>query len=206
MSSRKTDFPELINIDDTIIESDILQEQFICDLDACKGACCVAGDSGAPLMQEELSVLDRIYEQVKPYMRKEGRKAVAKQGRYVLDEGDFATPLVEGKECAYVFFDESGCAKCAIEAAFRDGKTDFIKPVSCHLYPIRIDPDRSFLRLKYERWSICKAACRFGKKQGVRLFEFLKEPLIRRFGHVWYDTLCAVAEHYGEKPKAKDTP
>lgn len=203
MSSSPNNFPELINIDDTIIEREIFQEHFVCDLNACKGACCVEGEAGAPLLNSETETLEMIYDQVKPFMREEGKKAVRMNGKYLRRHGFYETPLVNNKECAYVHFDEDGTAKCAIETAYRAGKTSFKKPISCHLYPIRITKDRAFLRLRYDKWAICKAACHFGKKVKVRIFEFLKEPLIRRFGQDWYNTMEAVNKHYSEPTESK---
>ncbi len=189
----------MIQIDDTIISLDVLQKQFVCNLHKCKGQCCIEGDSGAPLDEDELPVLDRIYEQVSVYLREEGRESIEKQGKYVTDlDGDFVTPLIEGKECAYVIFDENQIAKCAIEKAYEEGKIDFKKPISCHLYPIRLQKLRKYTAVNYDVWDICSDACTLGKELKVRVFEFLKEPLIRKFGEDWYNQLIE-AEQLLEK-------
>lgn len=209
MSSQKPEIPELFNIDDTLIEAEILTESFLCNLNACKGACCVKGASGAPLEEEEKAMMRKIYPKVMPYMRKEGIQSVEKHGTYVeklvgrkskraLPTTEAETPLVNGKECAYVTFDRQGIAKCAIEQAYEKGDIDFKKPVSCHLYPIRVEKESFFYRLRYDRWKICNPACLHGAKHGVKIFEFLKEALIRRFGQQWYDTLLAVYASYIE--------
>jgi hypothetical protein len=150
----------------------------------------VEGESGAPLEEGELAVLDRIYENVKPYLTAEGRKTISKYGRYVVDsDGDYVTPLVNGdEECAYTVYDK-GIAQCGIERAFLDGKTKFRKPISCHLYPIRVNKLKSGEALNYHRWDICRPACSNGKQLGVRIFEFLKTPLIRKYGEKWYRQL-----------------
>lgn len=178
----------------TIISDDVIQEQFVCNLAKCKGACCVAGDSGAPLAIHELPILQEIYEKVKPYMEAKGIAAVEEQGVYVKDfEDDYTTPCVDGnKECAYVTF-ENGITYCAIEKAYNDGKIDFKKPISCHLYPIRISKYDEFEALNYDRWSICSDACTFGKSLKVSVYQFLKEPLIRKYGQTWYEELEVLA-------------
>src|SRR4051812_9572570 len=144
----------MITIDKTLISEDLLDKKFVCDLHACKGACCVAGESGAPLDKEELQVLDSVLEQVKPYMVKKGIKAVEKYGTYVVDsDGDYTTTLVSpGAECAFVYFDETNTAKCAIEKAFYEGKIGWKKPISCHLYPVRISKYKSYDAVNYHKW------------------------------------------------------
>lgn len=182
----------MIRIDDTLVSDDFFSEKFVCDLSACKGACCVEGESGAPLEENELEKLDEIYDEVKPYMRPEGIDAVKKQGLFTVDtDGDYVTPLVDGKECAYVAFDKNGTAKCTIEMAFRDGKTDFHKPVSCHLYPMRINELKDFTALNYHHWPICDPARTCGANLNVKVFRFLKEPIIRKFGEEYFEKLVA---------------
>ncbi|WP_128332057.1 DUF3109 family protein [Apibacter sp. HY039] len=177
----------MIQIDDTIISLDVFQKQFVCNLNKCKGICCVEGDSGAPLDEDELPVLEEIYDQVAPYLRDEGKRSIELQGKYVTDiDGDYVTPLIEGKECAYVIFDDAGIAKCAIEKAYEEGKVSYKKPISCHLYPIRLQKLRKYIALNYDEWHICSDACTLGKELKVKVFEFLKEPLIRKFGEDWY--------------------
>jgi hypothetical protein len=181
----------MIAIDKTLISEDLLEKKFVCDLNACKGACCVAGDSGAPLDEEELPIIDSILEKVKPFMVKKGVAAIEKRGAYVIDgDGDYTTTLVrEGAECAFVFFDETNTAKCAIEKAFNEGVIDWKKPLSCHLYPVRITRHKGYDAVNYNKWEICKPACECGKKLDVPVYRFLKEPLIRKYGKNWFKQL-----------------
>lgn len=191
----------MVAIDKTLISEDVFDKKFVCDLNACKGACCVAGDSGAPLDKDELEVLDSVLEQVKPYMTKKGLKAVEKHGTYVVDsDGDYTTTLVSEKaECAFVYFDDKKIAKCAIEQAYYDGKITWKKPISCHLYPIRITKHKSYDAVNYSKWDVCKPACECGKKLDVPVYKFLKEPLIRKYGKGWYKQLEKSAEMFLKK-------
>lgn len=196
----------MIAINHTLISEDIFDKKFVCDLNACKGECCVAGDSGAPLDKKELKLLDKVYPVVKPYMNEKGINAVEKHGPYVKDaDGDYTTTLVsEGAECAFVYFDDNNIAKCAIEQAYYDGKLepivgDWKKPISCHLYPIRITEYKEYDALNYHSWNVCKPACECGQKLDVPVFKFLKEPLIRKYGEDWYKELEAVFEVYKSK-------
>ncbi|MEO6168144.1 MAG: DUF3109 family protein [Chitinophagales bacterium] len=184
----------MILINNTIVSDDLLDKEFVCALDKCKGACCVAGDSGAPLDYEETAVLEEIYESVKPYMTAEGIESVEKFGKWLIDsEGDFVTPLVRGMEqCAYVFFD-SGIAKCAIEKAYYEGKVDFKKPISCHLYPVRVTRHKDYDAVNYNKWEVCSPACKNGKELGVSVYQFVKDALIRKYGLDWYDQLQGAA-------------
>lgn len=186
----------LIEVDGRILVTDILTEHFLCDIARCKGMCCVEGNAGAPLEEEELGILEDEYENFRTYMTPEGRAAVASQGLYVRDaDGDWTTPLVGEADCAYAFH-EGGVTMCAIERAWREGQTPFMKPVSCHLYPIRV---RRFSDgsegLNYHRWDVCAAACANGRAHGVRIYEALKAPLIRRFGEEFYNDLCEAARY-----------
>lgn len=184
----------MIIVDNALVSEDILEKHFVCDLAACKGACCVDGESGAPLEQEEIAILENILDEVKPYMSEAGRKVVEQTGVCEVDgDGDFVTPLIDGKECAFAFFDERGIAKCAIEKAFREGKTDFPKPLSCHLYPIRITPMKDFTAVNYHHWPICDPARSCGVRLEVPVFRFLKEPIIRKFGSEFFKKLEAAA-------------
>ena len=184
----------MIQVDDKIISFEVFEKQFVCDLSACKGACCVEGDAGAPLADKELDVLPNIYNEVKSYMRTEGIAEIEKQGFFVLDgDGDKTTPLVKNKECAFVVFDENNIAKCSIEQAYNDGKINFKKPISCHLFPIRIKEYRDFDAVNYEAINICKPACFCGESLRVPVYRFLKEPLIRLYGEEWYDKLTEAA-------------
>ena len=186
----------MVQIGDKLVSDDLFSEKFVCDLSACKGACCVEGESGAPLEEDELAVLEEVYEDVKPYMRREGIKAVEEQGLFTVDiDGEFVTPLVEGKECAFVQFDQNGTAKCTFEMAYRDGKTKFPKPVSCHLYPIRLTELKDFTALNYHYWPICDPARSCGAKLDVKVFRFLKEPIIRKFGEAFFRELEIADAH-----------
>lgn len=180
----------MIEVKNTLVHEDIIAKNFVCHLDKCKGACCIEGDAGAPLEAHELAILDNIYTQVKPYMTAKGIATVEKEGTYVKDfDGDFTTPCVDtNKECAYVIW-ENGITKCAIEKAYEDGKVEWKKPISCHLYPIRITAYPDFDTLHYDRWSICASACNFGDELKVPVYKFLKEPLIRKYGEDWYQEL-----------------
>lgn len=180
----------MIIIDDTLISDELYTEYFVCDLPVCHGGCCVHGDAGAPLEKEETAILEKIFESVKPYMRQEGIKAVEKSGTHVEDqECEFTTPLVQGRECAYVFFDEHNIAKCAIEKAWEEKKVDFKKPVSCHLYPVRIENYSSYDAVNYHRWPICECARKNGKKHKVPIYVFIKDALIRKYGKEWFTQL-----------------
>lgn len=185
----------MIVIGKAILSDDIAENEFVCNLEKCKGACCEAGDLGAPLEHDELPILDEIYENVKPYLSEEGRAEIEKQGKYVLDfEGDYSTPMIQGKACAYAVMDTKGAWACGIEKAYLDGKVAFRKPISCHLYPIRITKYDDFEALNYHRWDICSPACSLGKHLSVPLYRFLKDALIRKYGEAWYKELVAQIE------------
>ncbi|MBP3534278.1 MAG: DUF3109 family protein [Alistipes sp.] len=183
----------MIEIDGKIVSDDILTECFACDIARCKGECCVDGNSGAPLEMEEADILEEEYENYKPYMTPEGIEAVERQGFMVVDcDGDYTTPLVDDAECAYSYR-ENGITLCAIEKAFREGKCSFRKPISCHLYPIRlINLSNGTTGLNYHRWNVCSSACENGRKLGIPVYKSLREPIIRRFGEEFYKALeCA---------------
>lgn len=185
----------MIEIDDTLVSDELLDRKFVCDLSACKGACCVDGDSGAPLDEEECSILEDVYPFVKPYMTAEGIVEVEKQGNFMIDsDGDLATPLVENKQCAYVYLDEKGVTKCAIEKAFLKGEISFRKPISCYLFPVRLKAYSSFTAVNVQLIDICEPACKLGESLKVPVYKFLEKPLIQRFGQEWYDALSAVDE------------
>ena len=187
----------MIQIDDKLISEDLFSEEFVCNLAKCKGICCVDGDAGAPLDEDETKILDEIYSKIKSYLRPEGIQAIEEQGTYTLDfEGDLVTPLVNNAECAYVIFDEKGYTKCAIEKAYEDGVIDWQKPISCHLYPIRITEYSNFSAINYHEWDICSDACTLGKELGVKVYQFLKKPLIRKYGEEFYQTLSEAAEEW----------
>lgn len=188
----------MIQIDDKLISEDIFSEEFVCNLSKCKGACCVEGDVGAPLDKAETKILEDIFEAVKPYLRPEGVAALEEQGTWTTDpmDGDYVTPMVEGKECAYVIFDDQGITKCGIEKAYEYGAVDWQKPISCHLYPIRTKDYSTFTALNYDRWPICSDACTLGKELKVPVYKFLKTPLTRKYGEEFYTVLCEAAEEW----------
>lgn len=180
----------MIQIGKTIFSTELFTEHFACDLSACKGACCVEGSSGAPLAEDELQILEDIFEDVKPYLRPEGIAAIEEQGFYTVDpDGEYVTTLVNDEECAYVQFDADGTAKCGIEQAFRDGKVAWAKPISCHLYPIRIKELKDFDAINYHKWHICKPACDCGAKLKLPVFRFCKASLVRKYGEAYYQQL-----------------
>jgi hypothetical protein len=180
----------MIQIDDALLSEDLFSKRFVCDLGACKGACCVEGDSGAPLEAEEVGLLEEALEYIKPYMRQEGIDRVEETGVFTIDvDGEYVTPLVNDEECAFVSFDKNGTAKCSIEQAHRDGKTNFLKPISCHLYPIRLTQLKDYIALNYHHWPICDPARSCGAKLDVKVYRFLKEPITRKFGQEFYDKL-----------------
>lgn len=186
----------MIDIDGKIVSSDILTVRFACDLSACRGACCVEGNAGAPLEDDEIDILEAEFDAYREYMTPAGIAAVERQGFMVVDsEGDYTTPLVDDADCAFAFT-QDGVVLCAIEKAYREGRTQFAKPVSCHLYPIRVKKfGNGTFGLNYHRWNICSSACRSGEERGKRIYESLKEPIIRRFGEEFYEGLEAAAEH-----------
>ncbi len=180
----------MIEVNNTLVHEDIIVEDFVCNLNKCKGICCVEGDAGAPLEVGETSILEEIYPKIKHLLAPKGIEAIEKQGTWVRDlDGDLTTPCVDtNKECAYVTF-EDGITKCAIEKAYEQGIVDWKKPISCHLYPIRITAYPEFDVLHYDRWHICHDACSFGKSLQVPVYQFLKDPLIRKYGEDWYTSL-----------------
>ncbi len=207
----------MLAIGEALIHDDVLKESFTCDLNRCKGGCCVAGDAGAPLLEEELDMLNRVYEKVKPYMTPEGIKTIEKEGKYVYDKDDreYVTPLIvrtkaqkeklrlskdrnenaraDLKECAYTYFDK-GIALCGIEKAYSEGKIEFKKPLSCHLYPIRITRANGYDSLVYDRWEVCSPACDLGKLTKIPVYEFVSAALLRKYGQSWLTELRTAAK------------
>lgn len=192
-------FAPMIMIQDKIIQDDVISEHFLCNLNACKGACCWEGDYGAPLSTEELHTLERIYEDVKPFLTPEGIKAIEDKGlfTYFKEPKEYGTTLLDNEACAYLTIGKDGIAMCGIEQAYNAGKTDFYKPISCHLYPIRIEENRvnGFDVLTYDRWDICSAACTLGKKEKLPVYKFVKNALVRKYGAAFYEELEAAAEY-----------
>lgn len=193
----------MFQIGDTIVGIDVVEESFICDLNICKGACCIEGDAGAPVLDSEVEVLKDVVPIVWNDLSEKAKNEIKKNGPVYEDEdGDIVTAIVDAKDCVFTYYDETGTCKCAIEKAYREGRTDFYKPISCHLYPIRLQKYKDFIAVNYHKWQICEGALCLGRKEGVRIYQFLKEPLIRAFGEEWYDELCLVADEY-RKSKEK---
>lgn len=190
---------DMIVIDNKLVSDEIVEEQFVCDLNKCKGGCCVDGDAGAPLSSEELLHLNEVYDAVLPYLDEENKKELLKQGKYVYDnEFGWVTPTIESKVCVYGITDEKGIVKCGIEQAYNDGKVNWKKPISCHLFPIRVklSKNKKTEYVNYEpREDLCSAACNLGKKLKVPVYVFLKEALVRKYGTEFYETLDAAAKH-----------
>ena len=193
----------MIAIDNILVADAVLQEQFVCDLSKCKGACCVDGDAGAPLENEELDKLNEVYNAVLPYLNETSKKELERQGRYVYDRDyGWVTPTINSKVCVYGIFDKNGVVKCGIEQAYIDGKVKWKKPISCHLFPVitKESTRSNDVYVNYEpREDHCKAACTFGKRLKVPVYVFLKEALTRRFGKKFYEALEATAQHLNKK-------
>lgn len=181
-----------------LLSEDLFDQHFICDLSKCKGACCVEGDQGAPLAVEEIQQLESDLEQIKPYLTPEAIADIERRGFWEKDpEGDLVTTCQPGGECNFSRY-ENGVLSCGIEQAWKDGKTSFRKPISCHLYPIRVAQVGEFEALNYHRWDVCKPACDLGKKHQVPVYAFLKDALIRKYGESWYNELDDIAKAFGE--------
>jgi len=178
-----------------IVSEDILEKDFVCNLSTCKGVCCVNGEAGAPLEEEELKILMDIYPKVKPFLRPEGISAIENQGLFITNEDEYETTLINEKECAYAVFDEKNIAKCGIEEAYNQGKINWKKPISCHLYPVRIMNYSEFSAVNYHKWPICNDACTLGKELQIPVYKFVKEALIRKFGKDWYAELEITAKN-----------
>jgi hypothetical protein len=185
----------MIQIKDTIVSQDLIEKKFCCDLDQCKGACCIKGDAGAPLTIEEVETLPVIIDKIIPFLRTEGVDAIALQGTHVIDgEDETVTPLINGEECAYVVF-ENGIARCGFEKAYAAGVIQFRKPLSCHLYPVRVKRFDKFLAVNYDKWEICEPARVKGNEMELPVYKFVKEALFRRFGEDWYHHLSVAGRH-----------
>ncbi len=184
----------MIIIDKIIVSDDFRDARFCCNLEKCLGVCCVEGDAGAPLEEEEIALLEDHIEEIKPYMREEGLEVIEKRGLFDYDDsGEFVTPLINDRDCAFVFY-ENNVARCAIEKAHDEGRIDFRKPISCHLYPVRITKNEHFEAVNYHKWFICEPARTSGKNNGVWLYKYLEKPLVRKYGQAWYDKLTKEIE------------
>jgi len=193
----------MVQIDDKIISLDIFEKHFLCDLPKCLGSCCVEGESGAPLDDEETAILEDIYPKIKHLLSPEAVEIIERSGTWETDaDGDKVTPIIHGRECVYTYFDSDGICKCAIEEAHEEGLINFKKPISCHLYPIRVDKYPNYEAMNYHVWPICDPARELGKKMGFPVFRFLKEPIIRKYGERFYEEMEEVAIHL-EKQKSK---
>ena len=186
----------MIEIGRTIISRNVIEKEFRCDLRKCKGACCIEGDSGAPLTPEEAEIIQNIYPFFKEYLPEENIRIIEGRGFSMIDhDGDLVTPLIGNGQCVYSFYDETGILSCSIEKAFNNKKTNFRKPLACHLFPVRITEYKNFDAVNYEELDICKSALVCGKSMQIPLFRFLKEPLIRKYGEEWYQELEIAANH-----------
>jgi len=189
----------MVQVGDVIVSFDVLREKFSCDLDACKGACCVEGDAGAPVTLDEIAEIESLLPDIEDDLTPEACAIIARQGvAYTDPAGDLVTSIVGGKDCVFCM-KKGGMTLCAIEKAWREGRTSFMKPVSCHLYPIRVSHFGQYYALNYNRWDICKAAVIKGEKDGIPIYRFLREPLIRRFGQAWYDELELVVSELSKQ-------
>lgn len=189
----------MIQIDNTLISLDLIEKKFVCDIAKCKGICCYEGDSGAPLTNAEVAFLTENIDKILPYLTDKGKQAVIENGVSYLDvENEEVTTLIEGKECAFALM-EDGIYSCGIEKACNAGKITFKKPISCYLYPVRVAKYHNYEAVNYDSWHICNHACIKGKRENVSVMEFLKEPLIQRFGQAWYTALEEIAEEYNKQ-------
>ena len=190
----------MIQIGNTLVSDDLLTEAFVCDLNACKGACCVEGEYGAPLTQDEADELARLQDQIAPYLSDEGKATIADQGAWITGEdGELETPLMPTGHCAYVIEDADKKLKCGLETVHQEGVLSFKKPLSCHLYPVRVQQYSSFEAVNYHRWDICGAACALGSSLKVKVYVFVKEALVRKFGEEWYAALEKAGAELAEK-------
>ena len=191
-------------IQDTLVSLDVLEKEFCCDLDSCRGCCCIEGDAGAPVGDDELTKIKALLPLLMPDMTKEAKEVVEKQGiAYHDPSGEQVLSVVNDKDCIFARTDHNGWCYCLIEKAYKAGKTDFIKPISCHLYPIRLTRVGERTGVEYHRWDICHCARVLGKKQHIPLYRFLREPLIRRFGKEWYDELELTATEWNKQCRQK---
>ena len=191
-------------IQNTLVSLDVLEKEFCCDLDTCRGCCCIEGDAGAPISEEEVAEVEKILPLLLPEMTKEARDVVTKQGISYLDpSGERVTSIVNDKDCIFARTDHNGWCYCLIEKAFNAGKIGFKKPISCHLYPIRLTKVGDYTGVEYHRWDICHCARQLGKKKHIPLYQFLREPLIRRFGEAWYAELELTASEWKKQCEQK---
>ena len=187
----------MLQIQDTLVSLDLLERYFCCDLDSCRGECCIEGDAGAPITEAERGRLEEILPEVLPDLSPAARRVIEEQGvAYIDEEGDLVTSIVDGGNCVFTTYGPGGVCLCAVEKACREGRNDCLKPESCHLYPVRITEYDTFTAVNLHRWKICKCAEVLGRKQGLRAYQFLKGPLTARFGADWYRELELTAAEY----------
>lgn len=188
--------PPILQVGDVLLSSDIITEKFCCDLEACKGICCVEGDAGAPVTVEEIAELENVVEHIVDDLSPEALKVLEEQGvAYTDQEGDLVTSIVNGRDCCFTCYAQDGTCLCATERAFRAGKTQWCKPISCYLYPIReVQLSDGSVALNYHRWKVCRDAVRKGQELNLPIWKFLKDPLIKRFGASWYAELETMVE------------
>lgn len=187
----------MILIKDTLVSLDLIERFFVCDLDTCLGECCIDGDAGAPLTESEKIKIDSYMDQLLPLLNPAAQRIIKEEGSSYIDpDGDLVTQIVEGKDCVFTTYAEGGKCLCALEKAYREGKLPQLKPSSCHLYPVRLKVYGDKTAINVHKWKICKCAEILGRKKGIRAYEFLKEPLIRRFGEEWYDELEKTAKEW----------
>jgi len=195
----------MFQIGKTLVSEALIDQDFVCNLNACKGACCVEGEAGAPLSEQEAQWLAENQSKIEPFLPQAGIEALNAQGAFIhLETGEYETPLVQGKECAYTHFEPDGSAHCGIERAYKAGSVEVQKPISCHLYPVRVQDYSEFSAVNYHRWPICSDACVLGTSLKVPVYQFVKEALIRKFGTDWYDELTLVAKTYKNQREHPD--
>ena len=187
----------MFQIEDTLVSLDLIERYFLCDMSVCKGKCCVEGEAGAPLEKEEFEILKGILPEVWDDLSQKAQKVIEKQGIAYLDiSGDIVTSIVNGKDCVFTSYASNGTCRCAIEKAFHEKRIDFCKPISCHLYPVRVTQYNTYQAVNYHKWKVCRSAEILGKNEQIPVYRFLREPLIRKFGEKWYDMLDLCAREY----------
>lgn len=187
----------MVQIDDTIVSLDLIEQFFCCDLAQCKGACCIEGESGAPLEKDEINKLQNVLPAIWDDLSAEAQAIINRQSAsYIDSDSDVVTSIVNGKDCVFTCYDAGGCCRCAIEKAYNEGHIEFFKPISCRLYPVRVKRYKDYYAVNYNRWDVCRAAEKEGEKKHIRLYQFLREPLIHRFGNEWYQALDTCAKAY----------
>jgi len=190
----------MLQIQNALVSLDLAEEFFVCDLAKCLGQCCIEGDAGAPITEDEKKKLEEVLPVVWDDLLPAAREVIERQGvAYTDEEGDLVTSIVDGRDCVFTTYAPGGMCLCAVEKAFREGKCDWRKPMSCYLYPLRLTEYPDFTAVNYHRWKICKCARTLGRKEGVRLYEFMRGPLTERFGAEWYDELKQACEAYLEE-------